>query len=114
MMLNKKILEAPIVGWHNGERLDTRYRAILFTEDRADAFKDEPILAIEAESKSNPGAWGRTPGSWYLSSLLGLDGFASSRGPIGDRIAIDYGQGWFVTGMVAALREAVGLPREGE
>lgn len=46
-----------------------------------------------------------SPGSWYLKTLLGLDHF--SNGPTGDFIWLDWGQRWSVTGMAAAIKEAV-------
>lgn len=45
-----------------------------------------------------------TPGQWYLDTLLGFDDF--SHGPINDIIYIDYGQKWYVKGMVPVLKEA--------
>ena len=41
--------------------------------------------------------WVGTPGHWYIKTLL--------ENPIGDKIMIDAGQNWYVTGLTAALKE---------
>lgn len=43
-----------------------------------------------------------TPGRWYVVTLLGLDGYGVR---VGDRLAIDYGQDWYVENMGAILGE---------
>lgn len=46
-----------------------------------------------------------TPGQWYMSTLQGTRPFSSGY-RVGDRMCIDWGQNWFVTGFAAALTEA--------
>lgn len=56
-----------------------------------------PVLRIE-----------RTMGSWYLSTLLGVDfwGGGAVKEP-SDRLAIDFGQQWVCTNMRALISEAL-------
>lgn len=42
--------------------------------------------------------WHGTGGRWYLETLL--------RDRVGDSLAIDYGQGWYVYGLQNAITEA--------
>ena len=44
-----------------------------------------------------------TPGHWYLKTLFGKDEF--SGGPVGETIAIDFGQNWDCINMGAIMRE---------
>jgi hypothetical protein len=47
--------------------------------------------------------------SWYVSTLLGRDGFGKG---IGDKIYLDYGQDWYVTGMKKLMAEVVKSVKE--
>jgi uncharacterized protein with gpF-like domain len=53
-----------------------------------------------------PSGTSLTPGQWYLDTLLGFDEFG---GKISDIIYIDYGQKWYVKGMIPVLKEAEGI-----
>ncbi len=46
-----------------------------------------------------------SPGSWYVKTLLGLDGLTSN--PTGDFIWLDWGQKWSVSGMAPVISEAM-------
>jgi len=88
-----------------------RYRAVMYKDPKYST-PDQFILAIEkyqeegrlADSNETPlSGWDRTPGSWFLSTLLG----EYSSGPrISDRVYIDGGQNWYVENILAVLEEA--------
>lgn len=56
------------------------------------------ILFLKEASGRTGGKW-----SWYLSSLNGEDKWSSK---IADRLYLDMGQNWYVTGMLKILEEA--------
>lgn len=47
-----------------------------------------------------------TPGSWYLKTILGRDGFGP---PIRDKISIDFGQNWDCINMDQVMAEVKSL-----
>lgn len=55
-----------------------------------------------------------TPGSWYLSTLIGDEYSRREFGSIPDTMAIDCGQNWTATGLKAAIKEAMTLILSGE
>lgn len=61
----------------------------VFLEDKPDGV----VLYVEEKSGKTYGRW-----SWYLSTLL--------EGRVEDKLALDFGQGWYVTGMKDVLDEA--------
>jgi hypothetical protein len=62
------------------------YRAILKQQEEGD------VLVIEQKID---GEWSRTPGQWLISTLM--------EDPLRDKIYIDYGAKWLVSGMREAL-----------
>ena len=65
---------------------DIEYRAIFKKKEKGD------VIAIEMKID---GEWSRTPGQWFVSTLM--------KDPVGDKLYIDYGANWWVTGMLEAL-----------
>jgi predicted RNA-binding Zn-ribbon protein involved in translation (DUF1610 family) len=57
---------------------------------------DGPVLTLQEKTGSTAGKW-----SWYVASLMGLD----SGRRIGDRLDLDSGQNWYVTGMKKLMNE---------
>lgn len=48
-------------------------------------------------------------GTWYLSTLLGLDGYSSHPNQrVGKQLSIDHGQGWTIENMDVVLDEIIG------
>jgi len=83
------------------------YRAVLYQDPQ---YKDQWVLRIEQyfynENTSDEG-WRGTPGSWFLSTLLGEDKVGLRHGQrIGGFILIDAGQNWGVGNMTKVLEEA--------
>ena len=101
---SRQVLATPLYGYSHGVALKTAYRAVLV--NYADG---RECIAVEQYFATSD-RWGAAIG-WCLDSLLGRDGY--SRGPIGDEIAIDYGQDWTVRGMLAVLDEATRVTGEG-
>ena len=64
----------------------TEYRAILEQKEGGDVFVIE---------RKVDGEWSKTPGQWYVSTLM--------EDPLRDKIYIDYGAKWLVSGMREAL-----------
>ena len=100
----EKVLKAKMVGEYKGKAETIAYRAVLYTyESSVEKFDGRPGIFIERQVESS---WVRCPSGWLLDTLLGLSGFGSQH-PCSDRIALDFGQGWFVTGMHEATKEAI-------
>ena len=57
-----------------------------------------PTITLQEESGRTYGKW-----TWYLSSLIDKKT---------DKIYLDYGQGWYVEGMVGIIAEAQSIPNE--
>jgi ribosomal protein L37AE/L43A len=55
------------------------------------------LLRLREKTGMIAGTW-----SWPVSVLMGLDGFGR---PVGDRLALDAGQGWYVEGMGKLMDE---------
>ena len=85
----------------SGER---HYKAILSRNlgEKSSSFDGAWVLRIIRDFENNDD-WSGTPGSWFLDTLLGYDNFGSRSE---DRVYIDYGNDWFVTGMAPVLKEA--------
>jgi hypothetical protein len=85
-----------------------KYRAVMYQGGQWDQTGKKWSISIEIyvhqDMYTNDGGWDRTPGSWYLETLLHEDSYSS--GPISDIIMIDGGQGWGVENMIAVLDEA--------
>jgi len=85
---------------------DTPHRALLTHEDGA--------YYIKIEMQCKDGEWHVTPGQWYLSTLVGADKWGGHPGKwVDDKIFIDFGQGWFITGMHDVLEEALNIVLRG-
>ena len=88
----------PISGSEKG-----RYKAYLKRGDSTSSSFDGNWVLHLIYDFNKDNTWQGTPGSWYLDTLLGYDGFGDR---VGDMLYIDYGAKWFVTGMVPVLKEA--------
>lgn len=97
-------LQAPIIG----DKPEKIYAAVL------DINREEPFKSILRIEEKYNGQWIKTPGQWYLGTLMGIDGFYGSA--LGsDTIALDAGQGWYVTGIKQAVNQAankIGITEE--
>lgn len=95
-----KILEAPLTGWLRWEQLDAPYRAVLRYRDATEQWRPgAPVIVVQQKIGDT---WGPTPGQWLLETLT--EGKEPS-----DRIYLDGGQGWNVTGMRAVIEEALNI-----
>ena len=55
------------------------------------------ILRLREKTGATGGTW-----TWRVSTLMGLDGWSD---PVGDKLALDAGRGWYVTGMSRVMDE---------
>lgn len=55
-------------------------------------------LMLKESTGNTSGSW-----SWHIETLQGKDGYRDGR--IGDEIALDSGQNWYVTGMTEIMNE---------
>ena len=80
------------------------YKAILTRnlDDKNSSFDGAWVLKIIRDFDNN-NDWSGTPGSWFLDTLLGFDGFGTRSE---DKVYIDFGMNWYVTGMFKVLKEA--------
>ena len=81
-----------------------KYRGVLVKTDAP--YKEntgEWIVKIE-EYFPKTDEWQGTPGQWYLSTLLGTNDGGEGK-PLNDKIMIDAGQNWYVTGMKSLYDE---------
>jgi uncharacterized protein YukE len=84
----------------DGER---RYKAILRRNDDLQTNFDGAWVLKIIRDFNKDGDWDGTPGSWFLDTLLGYDGFSRKSE---DRVYIDFDSKWYVVGMVPVLKEA--------
>jgi hypothetical protein len=89
------------------------YRAVMYQGGDWDKTGEKWSLSIEIYADPGrvnmppgmtEGGWDRTPGGWYLETLLHEDSYSS--GPINDTLMIDGGQRWGVKNMKSVLDEA--------
>ena len=94
----KDLLIGRVQGWSKGKLLDTAYRVIL-SKNEEGKFIVTVKSRIEDEECQLRGQWVGTGGQWYLGTILenGVEGY-------NDKIYIDYGQDWYVTGMKEIIK----------
>ncbi len=91
------ILEAKVVAYLDGEKLKAPYRIKLFKKDEVWLLRPEQSFKNkEGEYEFNE--YSGLP-AWTLGSFL-------YKGPIPDELYTDFGQGWLIKGMKAAILEA--------
>lgn len=76
------------------------YRVVLIKNDNT--YKS--VIRPEKYSQKME-EWISTGPGWQLGTLLGIEGFYGN-GRTGDKVYLDMGQNWYVTGMSAVLNEA--------
>lgn len=87
------ILDAPCMGKPDSKY---QYRWIVQLSDKS--FNDS-VLKVQIKYTD----WENTPGQWYVGTILNKEGYMG--GQISDKIFIDQGQNWYVTGLNDAVLE---------
>jgi hypothetical protein len=87
----EKIYKVPLTVYNNGEKTDSiYYAAVAIGSDRFSKGKNLFVLVDSKDKK-------QVHGGWSLQSIL--YGSEFRKGPIGDKLAIDFGQDWYVSGL---------------
>ena len=95
----ENIVLGNVTGWLKENKLDKPYRAILTKDiDEHSDYNGKYVIKIE-EYFEKDDQWIGTGGSWFASTLI--------EGGTNDKLFIDYGQDWYVTGMVDILDKAL-------